>query len=83
MQIWAALFVFLGIFPTIEEAIYFSMISFATVGYGDVVVDKNWRILAGFISVNGLLAFGIFTAVLIETMREISNHILGRTNRKF
>ncbi|MEO1398607.1 MAG: ion channel, partial [Pseudomonadota bacterium] len=34
----------------------FSIVSFTTVGYGDVVVDKGWRILSGFVSINGLLA---------------------------
>jgi hypothetical protein len=45
------------------------MVSFTTVGYGDVVVEHSWRILSGFVSVNGLLAFGVFTAVLIEIIR--------------
>ncbi|MEO0547128.1 MAG: ion channel [Pseudomonadota bacterium] len=76
--IWAALFLTLGVFPTLEEAVYFSIVSFTTVGYGDVVVDKNWRILSGFVSVNGLLAFGIFTAFLIQVMREISSRVLHR-----
>lgn len=71
--IWAILFRTLGIFATMEEAVYFSMVSFTTVGYGDVVVEKGWRILSGFVAVNGLLAFGIFTAFLIELMRKISN----------
>lgn len=76
--IWAILFRLLDVFPTIEEAVYFTIISFTTVGYGDVVVDKDWRILSGFVSVNGLLAFGVFTAFLIEVMRELSNRFLNR-----
>jgi len=76
--IWAVLFRILDVFPTLEEAVYFSIVSFTTVGYGDVVVDKNWRVLSGFVSVNGLLAFGIFTAFLIEVMREISSRFLHR-----
>ena len=58
--IWAVLFKFLGIFPTIETAVYFSLVSFTTVGYGDVVAGEDWRILTAFTSINGLLAFGIF-----------------------
>ena len=76
--LWAILFRMLGVFPTMEEAVYFSMVSFSTVGYGDVVAPPGWRILAGFISVNGLLAFGIFTAVLIELIRGLSDRYIPR-----
>ncbi len=76
--LWAGLFRVLGVFPTLEEAVYFSMVSFTTVGYGDVVVDKGWRILSGFVAINGLLAFGIFTAVLIEVIRSLTNRFMPR-----
>jgi len=74
--IWAGLFLVLGVFPTLEEATYFSIVSFTTVGYGDVVVDKGWRILSGFVSINGLLAFGILTAFIVEVFREFSRRYL-------
>ncbi len=75
---WAILFHFLGVFPSLEEAVYFSMVSFTTVGYGDVVVEHSWRILSGFVAVNGLLAFGVFTAVLIEIIRGLSDRYIPR-----
>lgn len=76
--LWASLFRILGVFPTFEEAVYFSMVSFTTVGYGDVVVEHSWRILSGFVAVNGLLAFGVFTAVLIEIIRGLSDRYIPR-----
>jgi hypothetical protein len=79
--IWAILFKAIGVFSTLEEAVYFSIVSFTTVGYGDVVVDKNWRILSGFVSINGLLAFGIFTAFIIEVIRELSARFLRHENK--
>jgi hypothetical protein len=75
---WALLFHFLEVFPSLEEAVYFSMVSFSTVGYGDVVVEHSWRILSGFVAVNGLLAFGVFTAVLIEIIRGLSDRYIPR-----
>lgn len=72
--IWAIVFRVLGVFLSLEEAVYFSIVSFTTVGYGDVVVSSDWRILSGFVAVNGLLAFGLFTAFLIEMIREITRH---------
>ena len=76
--IWACLFRFLGVFPSFEEAVYFSMVSFSTVGYGDVVVEHSWRVLSGFVAVNGLLAFGVFTAVLIEIVRGLTARYIPR-----
>lgn len=68
---WAALFHVLEIFADLEESLYFSLVSFTTAGYGEVVAGKDWRLLTGFVGVNGLLAFGIFTAFLIEIMRDV------------
>lgn len=68
---WAGLFHSLEIFVDLEEALYFSLVSFTTAGYGEVVAGKDWRLLTGFVGVNGLLAFGIFTAFLIEIMRDV------------
>lgn len=76
--IWACLFRVLGVFPSFEEAVYFSMVSFSTVGYGDVVVEHSWRVLSGFVAVNGLLAFGVFTAVLIEIVRGLTARYIPR-----
>lgn len=50
----------------LEEAIYFSVITFTTVGYGDVVVDSDWRLMAGIEALNGILLMGWSTAVLIS-----------------
>ncbi len=70
--IWASVFRRLGVFSSFEQALYFSTVSFSTVGYVDIVVDKGWRIFSGFVAVNGLIAFGIFTAFLFEVIRNFS-----------
>ena len=49
----------------LEEAVYFSLVTFTTVGYGDVVVEKGWRIMAGIEALNGILLMGWSTAVLL------------------
>lgn len=63
---WAALYVRLGLFEALEPALYFSIVSFTTVGYGDVVLDPGPRLLAGMTATHGLLTFGLFTAFLVE-----------------
>lgn len=65
---WGAVYLHLGLFDDLETALYFAIVSFTTVGYGDVVIDQNWRLLAGLTATNGLLVFGLFTAFLVEVL---------------
>lgn len=69
--IWAGLFLWLGIFSELEPAVYFSVVSFTTLGFGDIILPVEWRILSGLSAANGLLMFGFFTAFLVEMMRRI------------
>jgi hypothetical protein len=61
----------LGLFPTMEEAVYFSLVAFTTLGFGDVLLPREWRLLAGLSAANGLLYFGLMTAMLVEAMRSL------------
>ena len=69
--IWAFAFQALGIFDTLEAALYFSLVSFTTLGFGDVLLPLEWRLLGGMTAANGFLSFGLVTALLVETMRNI------------
>lgn len=71
MWMWAAAFMVLGAFDTFEEALYFSMAGFTTLGFGDVLLPHEWRLLSGFIAANGFLLFGLNTAFLIEVMLQM------------
>lgn len=64
---WAELFVRLGALPNLEEALYFSSVSYTTLGFGDLLLPGEWRLLAGAIAADGLLLFGLSAAVLLET----------------
>ncbi len=64
--VWAGAFLSLGVFNTLEESLYFSVVSFTTLGFGDVVIGKDWRLLSGVIAANGLILFSLITAFLIE-----------------
>ncbi len=72
--LWALTFLGLGIFPTLEEAVYFALVVFTTLGFGDILLPVDWRLLGGMASLNGLLNIGLVTAVLVETMRQIKLH---------
>ena len=68
--IWAIALWVLNIFQTIEASVYFSLVAFTTLGFGDILLPVEWRLLGGLAAANGLLIFGILTAMLVETLRQ-------------
>ena len=68
VEIWlyALVYFFQGALPDFESALYFSTTSFTTIGYGDVVLDKQWRLVSAIEGANGLLLFGWSTAFLFS-----------------
>lgn len=69
--LWAAAFRALGAFQSLEEAVYFALVTYTTLGFGDVLLPKAWRLLGGMAAANGLLNFGLLTALLIEALRTV------------
>jgi len=62
----------------VEEAIYFSMVTYATLGYGDIVLGPHWRIMSGFEAMNGILLFGWSTAMFFSTVQKILSNLKDR-----
>lgn len=76
---WAATYLLLGALQDVEEAVYFSMVTYTTLGYGDVVLDEQWRLLSSFEAANGIIMFGwttamIFAAVHVLYLRKDEAH---------
>ena len=71
MGLWALVLLALGVFSELEPALYFSMISFTTLGFGDVILPDQWRLLSGFIAMDGFILFGLNTAFLFEVLRRL------------
>ncbi len=69
--LWAVTYLGLGIFSDLETALYFSVVAFTTLGFGDIVLPTPWRLLAGISAANGLVLFGLITAVLLELLRRL------------
>jgi hypothetical protein len=57
--------------PDIETAFYFSMVTFTTLGYGDVVLTGQWRTLASIQAANGVIVFGWTTALIFYYIQKI------------
>ena len=69
--LWAIVFAQMLVFGTLEEAVYFSLVAYTTLGLGDVVVPQEQRLLGGMTGANGFLMFGLMTAMLTDTLRHI------------
>ena len=62
--IWATSFVMVGQFVTFRDAFYHSAVNFASLGYGDIVMDSPWRLLGALEAISGILMLGLATATL-------------------
>lgn len=69
--IWAFAYLVLNAIEGIEQAVYFSMVTFTTLGYGDVLLDERWRLLASFEAANGIIMFGWTTAIVIAAVQRL------------
>jgi len=72
--IWALLYLFdplVTALPDLETAFYFSMVTFTTLGYGDVVLTGQWRMLASIQAANGVIIFGWTTALIFYFIQQI------------
>ena len=70
LEIWlyAALFVKLGAVPDIRDAAYFSTSSYGTMGYGDKLIDEQWKLLGAIEGINGSILLGWSVAFFVNVM---------------
>lgn len=69
--VWAWAYLAVGAFEALEPALYFSLVAFTTVGFGDVVLDSSWRILSAIESANGVMMFGWTTALIFWFLQRL------------
>ena len=69
--IWALLFMMLGEFEQFSQAFYHSAVNFSTLGYGDLVMSDEHRLLGPLQAVNGVLMIGVSTAALMAALQDV------------
>ena len=62
---WALAFITVGAIGGFEQALYFSTVTFSTLGYGDITLASEWRLFGAMEGVNGFLLIGWSTAYLV------------------
>lgn len=75
VEIWtyAVLYLGVGALQDFETALYFSTVSFASLGYGDIVLGPDWRLVSAIESANGLILFAWSTAFLMSVMARLKS----------
>jgi hypothetical protein len=58
IAIWACFYYWKEALPSIETSFYFSSVTYATIGYGDIVLPQPWRVLAAMEGLTGILMCG-------------------------
>lgn len=68
---WAVVYMMLGVFEDIETALYFSTVAFTTLGFGDIILDPDYRLLGAFEAAAGMVIFGWTTAMVFSAVQRI------------
>lgn len=72
-EIWlyALLYILLGALDSFEVALYFSTVTYSSLGYGDVLLGEEWRILGAIEGATGLIMIGWSTAFLVSLLAQL------------
>jgi hypothetical protein len=57
--LWALFYWWQDCLPDLESSLYFSGVTYATLGYGDVLLPTDWRLLAPLEALTGILMSGL------------------------
>jgi hypothetical protein len=80
IAVWAVIFLVCGEISTFEQAFNVSAENYTALGYGDVILSGRWQLLGPLEAINGLLLFGLSTAVLFAVM---SHLVANRLRHQF
>jgi hypothetical protein len=69
--VWALFYTWGEYFPNFETALYFSLKTYSTVGYGDVLLPKNRRLVGTIEAILGVLQCGLSTAFLFAVVNAL------------
>lgn len=71
MCLWALLFLLIGEFEAFGTAFYHSSVNYTTLGYGELPMSPTWKMLGPIEATDGLLMFGVSTALIFAVMRRL------------
>ena len=80
IAVWGLFYWWEGCLPDAESAIYFSAVTYTTVGYGDLVLTKAWRIFAPVEALTGILMCGLSTGLFFALVTRWHSNWMRRRN---
>lgn len=74
IEIWlyAAVYIRIGAIAEFEQALYFSTVTYATIGYGDLLLPHAWRIFGAIEGATGIIMLGWSTAFLVSLLARLN-----------
>ena len=71
ISVWALFYRWQRCLPDLESAFYFSGVTYTTLGYGDIVLPPEWRLLAPVEGLTGILMCGLSAGLFFATVTAI------------
>jgi len=71
IAIWGLVFDICEEFPHLSMALYHSAVNYTSLGYGDVVMSAAWRLLGPLETADGMLMFGVSTAMIFAVIERL------------
>jgi len=78
VALWSEFYTWLHCFPDRATAYYYSLVTYTTLGYGDVLLPRPWRFLGGWEAMTGVLMFGWSTATLMSFIHHVQSASIGK-----
>jgi voltage-gated potassium channel len=80
-SLWGVFYYKRGLFVDLETSLYFSLGSYTTIGFGDVLLPQRWRLLAGIEAIAGVLLCGVSTAFIFAVMTAMVQMRIQRSGK--
>lgn len=77
ISVWALFYWWQKCLPDIESAFYFSSVTYTTIGYGDLLLPLEWRMLGAVEGLTGILMCGLSTAYFFAVVSHMYKVRLG------
>ncbi|MEO0368717.1 MAG: potassium channel family protein [Pseudomonadota bacterium] len=69
--IWARVYLYLGEFSNMEDALYFSIVTATSLGYGDITLSTDWRLMSSVQAIGSFILYSVSAAGLFQMMLNI------------
>jgi Ion channel len=76
ITLWAVVLLICGEITSFQRAFYCSAENYTALGYGDIQLSERWQLLGPLEAVNGLLLFGLSTAIMFAVLSRLISHRL-------